>query len=397
VGRKDAKNSAVKWKKVIDLPDEVPVPDLLRTKLTRILRGSRAIEVREETAPGKFLQTNRLDVSNKQPHSVPSEPIDEIADAIATMMHGRWLEKYEDAENAESMRFRVQAIMHKDATKDTQSFIYEWDPDGSDSHLFQDPEDIARMEASDHYRDMVDRLQAQNEELHHVIIKQATMNAEPIAASTTIAQWGGQMAMQGMQAVLAASKMEYDREEIRVKAEQEKQNSERLWDRADKYLGFAIKAGGGQFAAWVKRKMGMRADEEEEIVTDDARSEAAGVDPPDRSDRPEPDLEAEAEDARANPLRTLAGLFSRTIGPQQRVAIRKAVGLKHFALLDDLFASTSEDEVQTAYLQIQENVPPLKLLGVHALLDDQQKMIFEKVAELVAARVKAQETPPPES
>jgi hypothetical protein len=370
----------MKWKKRVDLADPVPVPELLRSRLQRKLRGCRAIDIREEVAHNKYLQCNRIDLSNKSATTFPEEALDEIAEALATAMHGRWLENYEDEDNPEPLRFRMEAIKHKDCPKSQEGFGYTWDPEGADKHAWDDPEEVARAEALDHFRALVDRQLAYTEELHGVILKLANMNAEPIAASSNLAQWGGQMAMQGMQSQLASAKLNYDHEEARAKHEEETKRSEMRWTRVGSLLEVGVKAAATKLGAYLgdKRASKMRDAAKAAGVGDLFDTEAA-------SSEPEAEPESDGEEESDTPITMLCDLFGRTLENKQRKALRDLVP-ELYPTFDDLFCVEDDDEAIALWDELTEALSLEQLLALNELMDDDQKALFAKVGELVASR-----------
>ena len=384
----------MKWKKQVDLPDPVGVPELLRNKMATILRGTRALEVREETTPNKWLQTNRLDLANRAPALMPDDSVDDIADVIATMMHARWLEKTEDSESPESMRFRIQAIKLKEATG-RSSFIYEWDPENDDVP-FDDTADAHTIEAFAMMRDSLDRAIGMIGDLHDVNIKYAATQTELLAAASKMAEYGVGLAQTGMTAILQSAKMDFDREEARSKIAEETKRSERAWGRAEKIITVAAKAAGSQLGDFIKRKLGINLEVDEE---DEGRARAAGADlpndPPTHEDAPSDESQADAEAyARAHPIQTLCDVFGRSLTNKQRRALRVELGAKGYALFDVLFTVESEAEGVAAYQAIELRLDPMKLLALYQLMDASQKQILEHVAKCVGEAAAKRDAPP---
>ena len=376
----------MKWKKKVDLPDEVPVPEGLRTKLYRHLRGCRGIDIRVEVSHNKYLQENRIDFANKSASTMPDDTPEEICAALSLVMHNAWLEKHEDEEGSEPLRFRLEAILHKDATRSQSGFGYTWDPDGDDRYA-EDPEDWMRQDAFSHSQVMLDRQLAYTEELHSVILKLANMNAEPIAASSNLAQWGGQMAMEGMKATLISHKMNFDRDDAKSKHEEETKRSQAAWERAGKLLEFGVKAAAEKLGDYMgKKRKGSRG-----APTMRDAAEAMGVDlEDDDGDASSEDDDQFATDLRERPITTFCGLFGESLSNRQRKDLSALVG-KHYPLFDELFCVEDDDEGVRCWDALSDKLTALKLLELNALLDQDQKDQFAKVSELVALRKKAAE------
>ena len=370
----------MKWKYKVDLPDPVPVPEQLRTKLYRHLRGARGIDIRQESSHNKYLQCNRLDWTNKSASTHPEESAEDICDALAIVMHGRWLEKYEDEESSEPLRFRLEAILHKDATRSQSGFYYSWDPESEDRYG-EDPEDAMRMDAHQHFQMMLDRQLAYTEELHHVILKLANMNAEPIAASSNLAQWGGQMAMEGMKSQLVSHKMNFDREDAKTKHAEETKRSAAAWDRAGKLLEFGVKAAASRLGEYMGKKRSG------DSTMRDAAA-AVGVD----LEEPEDESDKQAkEDLRTRPIATLCGMFGEGMNNEQRKALR-TLAPEAYPLFDDLFCVTDDEAAAAAWLALANKLSLTELLALDQLLDANQKAMYAKVSELVASRKAAAES-----
>lgn len=365
----------MKWKIKVDLTDPVPVPARLRTKLIRHLRGAKALDVRVESSRNKYLQCNKLDFAQKSASTMPDETLDDLCDALSMAMHAKWIDKNEDAETVEPVRFRIEAILHADATRSQSGFNFTWDPEAEDD-LSEDVEDGMRQDAFSHSQLMLDRQLAYTEELHAVILKLANMNAEPIAASSNLAQWGGQMAMEGMKSQLMSHKMNFDREDARAKHQEETLRSERTWERVGTLLEFGVKAVGERIGQYMAEKRGGA-----EVVR--TAASAVGVDLESRpaEDADEADAEEDA-DLRDRPIATLCGLFGSGLSNEQRKTLRKIAG-RQYPLFDDLFCVETDEDAVNTWETLANKLSLKQLMELNVLLNPEQREEYKAVATMV--------------
>ncbi len=371
----------MKFKTEVDLADEPPIPDKLRTKMVRIVRGAKKIAIQEQTGPKSFKQVNALFLKVDGPRDHPSDSLDAIVEAAAKIMHVRWLEKTAEQETADVLQFRIQAeCVAGSGTRrgGRPHFLFKWDPD----------EDDVGTEDLDHFRDeilleLVDRLRAQGdrdaghiEELHSTILEQARMNVEPIAAASRMGELGGQIMQQAFGLYQHLLETKYSEEAARAEQEGKTKRSEAMYTRLDRYFTFASKAVGDQVGAYIKKKMGggNAATEEEE-----ERAERATR----KVNNEETDEDEENAEDLEHPLAALCEVFGSSLTPQQRKKMREDLSADLIGLFDELFCAANDDEVVELWLHIKDTADPTQLLKLFAMLDPVQTEYYQNVAKAV--------------
>lgn len=394
----------MKWKHPVDLPEDIPVPERVHLKVAKILRGARAIDIRGEANPGKYLQVNRIDLTLKSPKEPPAEAPPDIAEAVCVAMHAHWIDKFGEEENPEPIKFKIVAILHKDCARTTAEFQYVWDPAETIDNRYAEDGDPFRDEMLESYRIREERSLAYIEELHAVVLRQASMNAEPIAASSEMAKWAGGLAVQSMNAMLSASKLTYDHEAARAKEEQETLRSDKRWERLGGLLELGVKKAATELGKYMGEKAKARAERlgREFGIDIDMDGDADGEDSPESAgeDR-EPDPSAQApsdssrpsgpsEDeldarARSHPISTLCQMFGESMTAKQHKFLSE-LAPEHVPLFHELFCVEDEDEAVEIWQQLSDRLSIEQLLRLAEQLDPEQQAIYAKVGELVEAR-----------
>jgi hypothetical protein len=377
------KMTACKTKTDVDLADEPPIPDSLRRKMVRITRGAKRILIREPTGKS-FKQTNAIILTTDSARAQPEEHIDAIVETAATIMHARWLKRNED-EEVGAMTFQIAAErLPGSPGRVRPSFEFVWDPDEDDGSPLDDLDayrDDVLLELLDRTHAQGDAMAAHIEELHAVIIDQAKMQMEPIAASSRMYELGAGLVEGGINLQTKVMTETFSREAARAEEEEKTKRSEAMFDRLDKYFAFASTAVGSQLGDFLKRKFGGgNAATEAEMRRGKKAATQTEKKPDDEDD------EDDDPDAIEHPVALMCECFGSSLTPQQRKKMREFLETKTMDLFDELFCAETDDEAIELFRCVRDSIgdDPRIPLELAALLDPEQTELYTRVSQVVA-------------
>ena len=380
----------------LELADDPPIPDNLRTKMVRILKGAKSISIQEQTGAKTFKQVNALLLKVDGPRDQPDDPIDTIVEAAAKVMHARWLERNADAETLDAVQFRLQAVCVSGgkARRARPHFLFLWEPDDEDlstDDLVDYREEIW-IELLDRVRAQGDRDMAHIADLQATILEQARMNVEPIAAAGRFSEIASTMMMQSMNLWQSLLQSQFSQESARSEHEEKTKRSEAMYNRLDKYFGFASSVVGDQFAEYLKRKMGGSNVTEEQSrqarratakATRTAPQTAQTEESPKTEEEPKDEDEIE-DDEEMEHIAIICDMFGSSLTVQQQKKMREVFSTEVMDLFIELFCAETNDEAAEIFLLIKSSATLPQLLELHAMLDATQMELYQGVSKAVA-------------
>lgn len=353
-------------KNTFDLESDPSVPEKLRWGISRKLRGVSKILVGIETEPGKFKQVNAIDLTCK-PRQRPVDDEDDIAEAVTKILHWQWEEQ--DPEDRVPLRFRITMQSVDETGKRSKPyFIYTYDGDGGELDAgLEEAQTLERdtyVEMLDMIRRMWEATTMHNQELQNSQIRLAELAAQPVASCGELLKYSGHLALQGFQALVQATQLQYSEKKMELE-EEAKTERARIWsERFGKYAEVAVAQGvpfilskvvGPQRAEEMAHRMQEQMHEQAPVVEPSEEEE------PTENDPPEPLL--------------FIGALETSLTAEQRRDIRILLTKKEHHVLDALFCATTLEQAKEAVVQLG-TVDPQKLLALYTLLSqDQQRLL----------------------
>lgn len=391
--------------KPFDLAVGAVIPPSLRSSLNRMLKSTTRLIV-SELADGKKEKRNGLKITNT-PGGYPRESLEEIVAAIAAMMHVAWLdqETIDPEVGPPPMEFVVTAEHYDSNNKRKRTeftVTYHggeggYDDVADESFTLEERTQQRCVESLERQLAIAnDTLERANDMLLRLIEKQSqAMSSQGEAASATMQQ-AIPMFFGGVQSMLNAKFMEYDRGAAEAK---EKATTERLMGTLRTVAPF-LAMGAAQIIAHksgVPREaiMGMIAPLLGALGGSGVPTEAAAAPASEPASTSAEDSTSIADDER--PPEHLLAAFASGLGESlsntQRRELAKRFKPAQLQALDDLFCAETDDEAAAAYDAVVKKAGA-ELLKLQELLSEEQRGTLAYFMQAMAQYKAARAVPP---
>lgn len=400
----------------------VPIPEVLRTKLTKRLQGCQRIILDVERAEGKWAKFASFKINNK-PGEWP-ENDDEIAQEVVDRIHEHWLENNGD-EN--SLQYRVWCTgFTKQGKRSRPSFQYIYSgPEGEERSAGDDEDDDAESGENLVIRQLLsltNQLGLRLDEAHLHIRELAASNNKMFEPMQKVVD-------QSWSAYIAAMEMNknalYVIHDVKREDRAEKARDARL----EKYMHIAspalaqlAKMFGGWFMGKLQNPGGGGAGGTgpgaggtvtggvgpDGNVTPPWATQSASATPTSEPEpqaqttpapEPEQDEPAMSDEERAqleeNPVAFMATQLAGTIRPKQWQTVGKQLNKREFQAFTSLLGAETDQDVISAWDRIAGGaIGTLKLMALYGDLDEEQQAEYEQLQAAIVSRKEQLEAQP---
>lgn len=383
--------------KPLETDDEPAVPDMVRLKLTRILKGARQLNVYEIPAEGRAAKANGMKLKARKGALPADVDIDDLALMVTKIMHVRWLERaLEDGdEYGDPVKFKIESIRDDEKVK-RPSFFYAYSPEVIQSDPYGEVQQLETM----HIAQMLDQTSAHlglmmeaNGEMLERFIRICELNAKPLGAVAEQLEQAGKMYTGAMQAMVWNIEHRNAHEIAKSAEEGKTERSKMMWERLEK-LGKPLEKVVDQFAPWVVSKVtGIPVEQKRGEAT---RPRASSRRPNGHNPRPTVVPETEASEPNApevdeqNPMAALANVFGDGITAKQRRALKGKLSPEQIDAFDEIFCAETDDETVTLYKALKAQLDANTLLAMNAILDPDQRRVFGQFTKMAERALRAQ-------
>ncbi len=322
------------------------VPASVRSELNKLLRGTTRIVVNKEAVEGKQTKANALRLNTK-PTEWPSEPTDEIAEAIIAIMHVAWSAQAKDYpdDDLPPMMFVViceQAGKTSKRPKRTQfKYAYkgEHEPDYLEDAMSTEERSVHR--ALELLERMLDKAHANNADSHELLLRIVQQYTASSSAGSDLLREAIPLFLSGFQQTLNASQLQFSAHQAEAQTQATTERIKAAMEMLGPFVGIAFQ----QLAT----KYGFPM-------------------PPPGDDDSDAD---DQEGALDEPLAAVAQHFGEGLDNRQRAELNRVLTKKQSACFDAMFCAATDAEAFAAYQQIGQHAAD-KLVVLQALLNVEQ-------------------------
>lgn len=379
------------YDKPLELDDDPSVPDIVRIKLGRILKGARQVNVYEVPQSGRARKVNGLKLKQRR-GQMPDVDLEDLALAVSRIMHAHWLDRaMEDGEQfGDAIKFRVSTLRDDEKVKQP-SFEYKYLPDsieGNDAY-----NDMAQLETMtlmallDRYQ-MTDQLNVEViSDMQERFLRLAELNSAPIKAAGNQLEHANNLHLQGIQAILHAHERTSVYEMAKEQEAAKTERSRMMWERLEK-IGEPLGKVAEQFTPWVVSKVtgvpivqrrgqpSRPRPETHQKPSDqpETRTHQSGT-------RAAPNKEQDVDES--NPIATVAGVFGDSIRAKQRREMKKSLTPGQLDTFEEIFCAENDEQAISMYKQLKAQLDVGTLLALNRILSKDQKEMFQGFTKLV--------------